>query len=61
MGSMTDLGAAMTLLVRDHHKIMEPYRAWMRAAVMSCTEPGSTSETHSGNPSRAVTAWTLPP
>jgi hypothetical protein len=29
--------------------------------VMSCTEPGSTCETHSGNPSGASTAWTLPP
>ena len=36
-------------------------RAWMRAAVMSCTDPGSTSETHSGNPSGAMTAWMLPP
>ena len=27
----------------------------------SCTEPGSTSETHSGNPSGAVTARMLPP
>ena len=26
-----------------------------------CTEPGSTSETHSGNPSGAMTAWMLPP
>ena len=33
----------------------------MRAAVMSCTGPGSTSETHSGSPSGAVTAWMLPP
>src|SRR5262249_25528709 len=38
-----------------------PGRAWMRAAVMSCTEPGSTSETHSGNPLGAMTAWMLPP
>ena len=38
-----------------------PGRACTRAAVMSCTEPGSTSETHSGNPSGAVTAWMLPP
>ena len=36
-------------------------RAWARAAVMSCTEPGSTVETHSGNPSGASTAWRLPP
>src|ERR1700758_5294930 len=28
---------------------------------MSCTEPGSTSEVHSGNPSGAKTAWTFPP
>src|SRR5436189_668347 len=28
---------------------------------MSCTEPGSTSETHSGNLPGAVTAWMLPP
>ena len=27
----------------------------------SCTEPGSTSETHIGNPSGASTAWMLPP
>jgi hypothetical protein len=33
----------------------------MRAAVMSCTEPGSASEIHSGNPSGAMTAWMLPP
>src|SRR5215467_7136872 len=33
----------------------------MRAAVMSCTEPGSAGETHSGNPSGASTAWMLPP
>ena len=33
----------------------------MRAAVMSCTEPGSASETHSGNPPGAITAWMLPP
>ena len=32
-----------------------------RAAVRSCTEPGSTGETHSGNPSGASTAWMLPP
>ena len=32
-----------------------------RAAVMSCTEPGSAGETHSGNPSGASTARTLPP
>jgi hypothetical protein len=38
-----------------------PGRAWMRAAVMSCTEPDSTSETHSGNPLGAMTAWMLPP
>jgi len=36
-------------------------RAWMRAAVMSCTDPGSAPETHSGNPSEAMTAWMLPP
>jgi hypothetical protein len=28
--------------------------------MMSYTEPGSASETHSGSPSRAVTAWMLP-
>jgi hypothetical protein len=33
----------------------------MRAAVMSCTEPGSASEIHSGNPSGASTARILPP
>src|SRR5213078_132907 len=36
-------------------------REGMGAAVRSCTEPGSASETHSGNPSGAHTAWTLPP
>jgi hypothetical protein len=33
----------------------------MRAAVRSCTEPGSASEIHRGNPSGASTAWMLPP
>jgi hypothetical protein len=28
---------------------------------MSCTEPGSACETHSGNPLGAITAWMLPP
>jgi hypothetical protein len=36
-------------------------KAWARAGVRSCTEPGSAGETHSGNPSGAHTAWTLPP
>src|SRR5262249_47883809 len=36
-------------------------REWARGAVMPCPEPGSTSETHSGNPCGARTAWTLPP
>jgi hypothetical protein len=33
----------------------------MRAAMMSCTEPGLACETHSGSPSGAMTAWMLPP
>src|SRR5215472_6367567 len=33
----------------------------MRAAVRSCIEPGSTGETHSGNPPGASTALMLPP
>ena len=36
-------------------------RVWVRAAVMSCTDPGSAGETHSGNPFGASTAWMLPP
>src|SRR5215470_3362516 len=33
----------------------------MRAAVRSCTDPGSTPQTHSGKPPGASTAWMLPP
>jgi hypothetical protein len=40
---------------------VERGKACRRAAVMSCTELGSTPETHSGNPSGASTAWMLPP
>jgi len=35
--------------------------AWIRVAVMSCTDPGSAAEIHSGNPFGRLTAWTLPP
>ena len=38
-----------------------PGRAFRRAAVMSCTEPGSASDTQSGKPPGVKTAWTLPP
>lgn len=39
---------------------VEAGRAWMRAAVMSGTEPGSTSEIHSGVPSGADRNWMFP-
>ena len=42
--------------IRQKRATMLGGRAWMRAAVMSCTEPGSACETHSGNPSGPSTA-----
>jgi hypothetical protein len=36
-------------------------RTWARAAGRSCTDPGPTWETKSGNPSGPIRPWTLPP
>ena len=35
--------------------------AWARAAMRSWVDPGSTGETHTGNPEWSVMTWTLPP
>src|SRR5450755_3283681 len=60
-----DAGAVVTRVGRVGRSAAaaqySPGRAWRRAAVMSCTEPGSASDTQSGNPSGANIAWMLPP
>jgi SAM-dependent methyltransferase len=58
----TDASPAMLELARSYVPAAEEFRALVlpSAPLPQCTEPGSISETHSGNPSGASTAWMLP-
>ena len=43
------------------HGVVERGQGVDAGGMMSCTEPGSASETRSGKLSGAMTAWMLPP
>lgn len=55
---ITQVGQAGRSVRMAARAVMMP---WRRAQVMSCSRPGRTSETHSGQPSGAEMTCTLPP